>query len=71
LDVVRGAGQRYPDIGSELMSLYQMVTQCQRNIDGLVAPLGSNNAPYDLCAKVLDEVKQVILNLVKMLEVSS
>ena len=69
LDVIRGAGQRYPDIGSELNSLYSNVQRNGQNISSLVGPLGHNNAPYDVCANVLDEVKSVILNLVKMLEV--
>lgn len=40
------------------------------NIESSISGLGHDNAAYDLCAKVLDEVKQVILNLVKMLEVA-
>ena len=69
LDMVRGAGQRFPDIGSELNDEYAIVTRARDNVQSHVATLGNDNAPYETCAKVLDEVKQIILHLVKMLEV--
>jgi hypothetical protein len=69
LDVVRGVGQRYNDIGAQLNAEYDKVQQAKAGIDAQAGAIGSDNAPYDVCAKVLDHVKSVILHLVKMLEV--
>ena len=69
LDVVRGVGQRYGDIGAKLNDEYSQVQAAKAGIDGQAGAIGSDNAPYEVCAKVLDDVKSVILHLVKMLEV--
>jgi acyl carrier protein phosphodiesterase len=70
LDIVRGSGQRFPDIAAQLDAFYSTVTAAQRSVTASTAALGHDNAPYDACAHVLDDVKQIILHLVKMLEVA-
>lgn len=70
LDIVRGSGQRFPDIKQQLDDLYSHVQTAQRNVQTHTGTLGHDNAPYDACAAVLDDVKQIILHLVKMLEVA-
>jgi hypothetical protein len=70
LDIVRGAGQRFPDIRAQLDEHYGIVQRARDDIASHTAHLGYDNAPYDACAHVLDNVKQVILHLVKMLEIA-
>ena len=70
LDIVRGSGQRFPDIAARLNSEHQLCTTARANMEPIVSSLGGDNAPYEACAKVLDEVKQIILHLVKMLEIA-